>query len=375
MWNVARTSSQRPIWTIAIAIALVLSPVLSLADSSTPMPVTAGSAGDVVSSDGAVFARSDKSRDKAGSASADAGKPRALVAGDYIYPQDVINTGSDSHVKILLKDHSIVELGSSSLFRVDQFKGKGGGSDREVEVSLPYGTMRAAIAQKLTGSGKFKVRTPSATMGVRGTEFVVHSEMSSMKQLGQMMNHPGSMAPPPSAEGGRGPASAVGATSVTVLQGNVAMSHRNFDASASGGRNPSSASGNSTDVVSIKAGSQLTSGDQAGASGTGVAAKPVQVDAQQLASISSSSHVADTTFSKAVTVDATAPASSASTAVSTSIAQIVAIAAVNVPPPPKINPGDVGIPGAFTTTQALAPPPANIQAPTHNVHIVIVSGN
>jgi hypothetical protein len=331
-------------------------------------------AGDIVSVEGAVFARSDQTQATNSTA-------RALKPGDSIYPQDVVNTSSDGRVKILMKDKSIVDLGPSSLFKVNHFDNKNGGTDRQVEVSLPYGSMRAAIAQKLTGAGKFKVRTPSATMGVRGTEFIVTSQLGDMKQLSQMLNHPSAAQLPLPA---RSPASSAGATSVTVLQGQVDMSHHDFDTRAQAGRNPSSSGQTSSGVVAITAGTQLSSAGLSSYNGKlGSAAlqsnkpvQPVQMDASQLATISSTSHISDTTFQKAVSVDpvSTASSSGGSGALSASLAQAIVVATANIPPPPKINTGDIGIPGAFSTTQAFTQPQVNTQQLSHTVHVVIVPG-
>ncbi|NDG83987.1 MAG: hypothetical protein EBX52_02990 [Proteobacteria bacterium] len=101
---------------------------------------------------------------------------RFLKTGDEIYRSDVINTGSDSSVKILFSDESIMDLGPSTLFKVEEFQNtKGKPEARKVEMSLAYGRIRAAINQKVGKEGKFKIRTHAATMGVRGTEFYVNA--------------------------------------------------------------------------------------------------------------------------------------------------------------------------------------------------------
>jgi hypothetical protein len=101
-----------------------------------------------------------------------------LKVGDKIQVGSIINTGSNGAVKLLMTDKTIVDLGPSSLFKVNEYQLKKG-SDRSVDVSVEYGKVRASVNQHLTNDkGKFTIRTKAATMGVRGTEFVVSAPMA-----------------------------------------------------------------------------------------------------------------------------------------------------------------------------------------------------
>ncbi len=112
---------------------------------------------------------------------------RPLTAEGEIYQGDIINTPSDGFAKLLLKDRTILDIGSSSLFHVNKFVVKPGKeSEREIELSLKFGSVRAAVARKLKGKGKFKISTPAATMGVRGTEFVVKAPLHEPNQNSRM---------------------------------------------------------------------------------------------------------------------------------------------------------------------------------------------
>ena len=56
---------------------------------------------------------------------------------------------------------------------VQQFE-PGKGPDRKVDLTMMYGTARTAVTQPVhPKNGKFYFRTKTATMGVRGTMFVV----------------------------------------------------------------------------------------------------------------------------------------------------------------------------------------------------------
>ncbi len=124
--------------------------------------------GDVVSVQGKVLVREDGKKSGAAAAAG------TLRPGDMIFKGQVINTASNSRVKILLRDKSIVDLGPNSLIHVEHYLKKGG-DDREVDLNMKYGLIRAAVSRKLKEGGRFRVRAPAATMGVRGTEFVVKS--------------------------------------------------------------------------------------------------------------------------------------------------------------------------------------------------------
>ena len=125
-------------------------------------------AGQVVSVSGKVMLRNEKS-----------GQPKTMKPGAVLTRGDIINTSSDGNAKILMSDQSIVDLGPTTLFKVDEYQG-GGGNDRKVELSMDYGKVRAAVNKPLGPSGKFKFKTKSATMGVRGTEFVVMTDLAAI---------------------------------------------------------------------------------------------------------------------------------------------------------------------------------------------------
>ncbi len=100
-----------------------------------------------------------------------------LKPGDKLYKGSIVNTGSTGAVKLLMTGRTILDLGPSSLFKMNdyQFK-KDAVGDRKVDMSLDYGTVRASVNEKLTtNKAKFTIRTKAATMGVRGTEFVVNA--------------------------------------------------------------------------------------------------------------------------------------------------------------------------------------------------------
>jgi hypothetical protein len=300
------------------------------ADSPDGTPL----AGEIVVVQGKVMIRAEK--DGPGS-----GVSRIAEAGGPIYPDDVINTASESKIKILLKDKSIIDLGPSSLFKVDHFDGAQGTTGRKVDLSMAYGTMRTAVTQKLSGTGRFKVHTPSATMGVRGTEFVVQSDLQPDNKTNNT-------------------------TQVTVLQGAVAVS------SAQQG----TASGPS--IAVLTPGMQLQTNNFGSASDQAVT-PPKTLDSNQITALSTSTKVADTIFQKAVTVDPNQTSSqgrdpaSTSGGSSDSSSHSIITTTVAVPPPPVVTPSALGVPGAFSPSTAITQTPVNPLGTPTRLHVVIVT--
>jgi hypothetical protein len=153
--------------------------------------IASGGVGKVVSLTGKVMARIEGAESRPRGAL----KLRQLKPGDEIYREDVINTASDASVKLLFNDQSIMDLGQSSLFKVEQYDSAAKPEERKVSMSLSYGRIRAAINQKVGSQGSFKIKTKAATMGVRGTEFYVLSDISSSMAGKESKSDPVASAP------------------------------------------------------------------------------------------------------------------------------------------------------------------------------------
>jgi hypothetical protein len=98
--------------------------------------------------------------------------PAAVGAG--VQSSDVIVTGADGLAGITFTDNSLVSLGPNSVFSIDKYRFDSTTHQGEFESSLTKGRL-AAISGKMVKQSPeaMKVRTPSAIMGVRGTEFIV----------------------------------------------------------------------------------------------------------------------------------------------------------------------------------------------------------
>jgi hypothetical protein len=102
------------------------------------------------------------------------GARMAAPVGAPVQTSDVIMTGADGSAGITFTDNSLVSVGPNSVFAIDKYSFDSTTHAGEFEGNLRKGRL-AAISGKMVAQSpeSMKIRTPSAIMGVRGTEFVV----------------------------------------------------------------------------------------------------------------------------------------------------------------------------------------------------------
>jgi len=97
-----------------------------------------------------------------------------LARGAEVQSGDTLRTGETSNMQVRFTDESITALRSNSEFRIDDYKFEGGTNVGKSFFSLVKGGMRS-----ITGLiGRFNrenyaVKAPTATIGIRGTHFVL----------------------------------------------------------------------------------------------------------------------------------------------------------------------------------------------------------
>ena len=94
--------------------------------------------------------------------------------GTGLQASDVVITGADGTAGITFTDNSLVSVGPNSVFAIDKYRFDTTTHAGEFEGNLKQGRL-AAVSGKMVKQSpdSMKIRTPSAIMGVRGTEFVV----------------------------------------------------------------------------------------------------------------------------------------------------------------------------------------------------------
>jgi hypothetical protein len=98
----------------------------------------------------------------------------AAKVGMGILASDVVLTGADGSAGITFTDNSLVSVGPNSIFAIDKYAFDSTTHAGEFEGNLKKGKLAAVSGKMVKQSPEsMKIRTPSAVMGVRGTEFVV----------------------------------------------------------------------------------------------------------------------------------------------------------------------------------------------------------
>jgi hypothetical protein len=105
-----------------------------------------------------------------------AGSRMPAQVGAAVQESDVVVTGGDGSVGITFADDSLLSIGPDSVLTIDRFVFDPTTHQGSFESSLRKGTL-SAVSGKLTRQSPdaMKVKTPSAVLGVRGTEFLVRT--------------------------------------------------------------------------------------------------------------------------------------------------------------------------------------------------------
>ena len=94
--------------------------------------------------------------------------------GMPVQEADRVVTGADGTVGITFADNSLLSIGPSSSFAIDRYVFDSTTHAGKFDSTLSKGTLAVVSGKMVKQSPEaMRVRTPSAIMGVRGTDFVV----------------------------------------------------------------------------------------------------------------------------------------------------------------------------------------------------------
>ncbi|MFC1719507.1 FecR domain-containing protein [Pseudomonadota bacterium] len=134
--------------------------ILAATLAASSVAVAEDSSGMVVASRGEVIALSN-------------GGSRELKQGDFVYVSDEILTSARSFAVLQFTDGAKVTVRPDSTLIIEQYL-YAGGDDDAATLNLVSGGLRVITgAMAKTNPENYKVRTPVALMGVRGTEFSI----------------------------------------------------------------------------------------------------------------------------------------------------------------------------------------------------------
>ena len=98
----------------------------------------------------------------------------AARVGTSVQTSDVVVTGADGSAGITFTDNSLVSVGPNTVFAIEKYSFDSTTHAGQFEGNLRQGRLAAVSGKMVKQSPEsMKIRTPSAIMGVRGTEFVV----------------------------------------------------------------------------------------------------------------------------------------------------------------------------------------------------------
>jgi hypothetical protein len=97
---------------------------------------------------------------------------RPLAQGDVVYPGEVINTGRDSHVQILMTDKGLVAVRPDSSLRLTTYtyQGRNDGSERAVMDLIKGGVRSITGAIGAVRKDNQILRGGTVLVGIRGTD-------------------------------------------------------------------------------------------------------------------------------------------------------------------------------------------------------------
>jgi hypothetical protein len=93
--------------------------------------------------------------------------PVAAAVGTKVFTGDIVGTGEKSKLVVLMRDGSMLILGSSAKLTIDKAVVAGG--QRQSIIRLMAGKVRAMVTKVLTPGSTFELTTPTSVAGVRGT--------------------------------------------------------------------------------------------------------------------------------------------------------------------------------------------------------------
>lgn len=109
-----------------------------------------------------------------------AGEKLAVSVGSKVLVNDRVMTGPDGAVGIMLRDNTMLSAGPNSSLQMNKFAFDTTTNAGVIDASVKRGTV-AVISGKIAKSTPENVSfsTPTMTLGVRGTEFIIEAGQGS----------------------------------------------------------------------------------------------------------------------------------------------------------------------------------------------------
>lgn len=95
-----------------------------------------------------------------------------LSAGDQVFLNQLIQTESKASTSIVFNDQTRLAIGSKSIVLLDKFVYRPGSRSNRLVLNATRGALRFVTGRAKSSS--YRINTPTATIGVRGTDFDVY---------------------------------------------------------------------------------------------------------------------------------------------------------------------------------------------------------
>jgi hypothetical protein len=106
--------------------------------------------------------------------------PRPLKPGDRIYEKDVLTTGKNAALGVILRDNTTLGLGPDSRLVVERFLFAPASGGLAQALRLSRGSLAAVSGEIVKLNPEVaRVETPVCSVGIRGTHFLVHMDPGS----------------------------------------------------------------------------------------------------------------------------------------------------------------------------------------------------
>ncbi len=113
------------------------------------------------------------------------GETMTLAIKDDIFVKDEIKTAEDGRVQLIFNDDTMVNIAASSIFAIEDYSLEG---KKTFASSITTGLVRYVTGAIVKGNpDAFTVRTPEATVGIRGSDLFVISGISTDEMMGVML--------------------------------------------------------------------------------------------------------------------------------------------------------------------------------------------
>ena len=104
---------------------------------------------------------------------------RPLLVDAKVPAGSVLRTGADAFVTLVMPDESRLTVQPGSEARLDKVQGFRGFDGQNTQIHLEQGRVETSVAAQRGPAARYQIRTPTAYIGVRGTEFRVGSDAAS----------------------------------------------------------------------------------------------------------------------------------------------------------------------------------------------------